>query len=566
LVFDPNKSVTLHSTGNITVLGLLIVHPARARIEHKVVFEGVNERDYVGGGCNALSTDVGLWVKGAGRIDLIGTERLPWARAATHLHPGMATITLDREARGWRKGDELAITPTLPPTAGDPTATYDIAVVASVRGRDVTLHRPLRYSHPRVSPGRGMIFGAEVLNLTRNVRIEGTPGRRAHVLISARAKQRIVQTSLRHLGPRQGPGGNAGTSVVLGRYMLHFHGCGDGSRGSLVEAVVARDGGSHAFVPHASHGVTFRRCISHDTCDDPYWWDLRPSPRVAAAPTDDTLWEHCVASLVRCDPPFRGYRMSGFTLGVGYNNKAIGNVAVGVLGNKTAAGFVWPESGSGLWQFTGNVAHNNRANGGFVWQNNGSPHLINEFVSYHNGGAGIEHGAYRNGYRYQSATLYGNRIAALVLHATSRSESMRFDDTVFDGANMSGHVVVTGSHRLPALAPVVFSNSTFKNYRSSAVRIGSAGGQVREPDRLDFVSCAFAANEFWFESELHPDSVVRVQDTHRSAIKITPGHSSNTVWRSMWNAGEKRIEPFSGTIPVARFDPGAKMADQDICD
>ena len=42
------------------------------------------------------------------------------------------------------------------------------------------------------------------------------------------------------------------------------------------------------------------------------------------------------------------------------------------------------------------LSHNNKVNGIFVWQNNPGKSVIDRFVAYHNGKAGIEHGAYKN--------------------------------------------------------------------------------------------------------------------------------------------------------------------------
>ena len=111
---------------------------------------------------------------------------------------------------------------------------------------------------------------------------------------------------------------------------------GNASRGSLVEGCVVREAGHHAFVPHASHGVTFRDCVAHDTMSSAYWWD----PGAGNA-TRDAVLDRCVASNVHTDGT--DFRLSAFWLGQGEGNVAIGCVAVGVLGNKNASGFQWPE-------------------------------------------------------------------------------------------------------------------------------------------------------------------------------------------------------------------------------
>src|SRR5665811_2150173 len=146
------------------------------------------------------------------------------------------------------------------------------------------------------------------MNLTRNVRISGTASGRTHVLIHSAVPQAISHVEVRHVGPQEVT--DDGHEGVMGRYGLHFHHCGNGSRGSSVSGVVVAQAGNHAFVPHESHGITFTECVSHDTSDDAFWWD-KPDG------SHEISWIGCVASLVRTDPYYRGYRLAGFVLGVG---------------------------------------------------------------------------------------------------------------------------------------------------------------------------------------------------------------------------------------------------------
>ena len=130
--------------------------------------------------------------------------------------------------------------------------------------------------------------------------------------------------------------------------------CGDGSRGSQVVGTVVRDCGSHAFVPHMSNGVTFKDCVAYSVNEDAYWWD----PGTATERHDV---EPLPRSQVAADPRRSGATAwRGSTLVVGSGNSLIDSVAVGNLGSKGATGFIWPESGSGLWTFQGCVAHNNK--------------------------------------------------------------------------------------------------------------------------------------------------------------------------------------------------------------
>ena len=73
----------------VTVDGALRMRPASADVEHRLVFTGVDESIYVGGGMTAdghlhepIETDVGLWVLGDGVVDLVGAPKTAWTTLA----------------------------------------------------------------------------------------------------------------------------------------------------------------------------------------------------------------------------------------------------------------------------------------------------------------------------------------------------------------------------------------------------------------------------------------------------------------------------------------------------
>jgi hypothetical protein len=315
------------------------------------------------------------------------------------------------------------------------------------------------------------------------------------------------------MGPRKPDGGFS--EFVVGRYALHLHMCEDGSRGSLVEGVVIRDAGSHAFVPHLSNGITFRDCISHDTYEDAYWWDDPPDTRTAGDPSHDILYDRCVASRVQHDPPYRGYRLTGFFIGAGNGNVARGCVAVGVQGATDASGFEWPEGSEGVWKFTGCVAHNNTEHGIFTWQNTGLVHVIDHYVGYHNTEAGISHGAYQNPYVYRDSVLYGNGYAAVAVHATASVRPLSFTNLRCDGAGLSDYLVVAERHepRLEVGAPTTFSGCVFRGARKAA--FGFVYDGEDGPTNLELFSvrnCRFSGNEFWLAGDIQPGSEIAVSD------------------------------------------------------
>lgn len=480
LVFDPKRDVTLRTRKNVIVRGRLVMQPASANIVHRLVFKGVNESRFVGGGQRPLATDVGLWVMGRGQLSLRGTAKRGWMRAARGVRAGSRKIRFRRSPRGWEAGDELIITPTARPTSPGFDTGFERVKIRAVRGRTVVLSRKIRRPHPRVL-GRG----PEVLNLTRNVRIEGTRKGRAHVLIRSRSRQIIKHAGLRHMGPRQ-PTAEGNTENVAGRHPLHFHMSRNGSRGSVVAGVVARDSGGHAFVPHLSHGITFRDCIAYNVHDAPYWWPGPPDTRTDGPPSHRIKFVRCIAAKVLTDPPFRGFRLAAFVLGAGNGNVCIRCTAVGVLGNKNASGFEWPEgTGDSVWRFENNLAHNNRVNGIFVWQNTGKVHPVDDFVAYHNGQSGIEHGAYGNAYQYRGAVLLANGQASVILHGEGTGPgTLRFQKIVAHGDGISeyGFLAVEPAVDLEGHRAIV-CGTTISGTRVGDFGVAYAGDTVA--DRFD---------------------------------------------------------------------------------
>jgi G8 domain len=464
LAFAEDRSATLELGGNLVVEGTLEMVAPDPKVRQTIRFVGIDEGAVRGGGHEVLDSDVGLWAHHHGRLDIRGAAKTSWTRT-TGAKAGDRRLTLEAPPVGWQAGDDLVVVPSLPPTSGNFSEAFDEAKLRSVSGAEITLDGPLTYDHPSAGG-----FHPEVLNLTRNVRIGGTPDGHAHLMSMATHKQTIDYAELRYVGV---PG-------KQGRYGIHFHEAGDGSRGSQVVGTVVRDAGNHAFVAHASHGVQFRQTISYNTEGDAYWWDPGPD-------TDDVLYDFAVAALVKPDGdgPDK-FRLCGFRMMQGSGNTARNSVAVGVQGSATSSGFHWPEEGDphAEWTFEGNVSHNNALHGAFNWQNDSRRHDIKDSVFYYNGEYGIDHGAYLNTYHFSGVTLYGNGEAGLNLRAGSRGgRGLRFDDLLFDGAGISQHGIVADDHTLASEGDAtVFSRTELRG--STGPEVAMSPAQV--PYGIDF--------------------------------------------------------------------------------
>jgi hypothetical protein len=460
---------------NVVVRGKLVNQNERgARVAATLRFRNVRESAMRGGSDAVLASDVGLWVIGDGEVELRGAPKTAWTRAVRALAARQRVIDV-ASAAGWRRGDRLVFTPTVGWSSANGRVTnfydrLDVRAILGIAGNRITV-APLTHPHPLL-PGN---VGCEVLNLTRDVKLEGTATGRSHATwLHARRPVRLSHVEVARMGV---PG-------RLGRYPLHWHMMGNAARGSLVEGVVVHDCSNHAFVPHSSHGMTLRGCVAHGIAGDAYWWDLD-------AFTNANVWDRCVASRIGS-----GGRVAGFNLGLHDRrvanaiNTIKGCVAVGMLdddydlagvNSNDNAGYIWPEIDiddvseellGTPWVFDGNLAHNCGGNGMFVWQNDAHSHLVNRSRVYHCS-VGINHGAYGNNYVYRDVVMRGVH-RAIWQHAASggRMAYERIDATV-----LGPHAVQLNSATGGAPSDAIdFRSCRFLGYTQAGVRASGEGG------------------------------------------------------------------------------------------
>jgi hypothetical protein len=260
-------------------------------------------------------------------------------------------------------------------------------------------------------------------NLHRDIEIKGS-GSIKFLHGSERSVIRYVEIDLR-------------PDREVGHYPLHWHHVGNGSRGTLVEGVVVKNSTNHAFVPHASHGITFRDTIARNIEREAYWWD-------PGAESNNIVYDHALADGVHFPKGVDDslyHRIGAFFLGQGTANVVRDSVAKNTNAGGECSGFHWPELDHGVWGFFDNSAYEPTCFGIFTWQNDSLPHVINGFTS----NSGVSHGAYVNDYRYNDLD-----VSAVELHALGRSKNI-----IFDGGDL-GHVR-TMRHALEGL-PVIFRN------------------------------------------------------------------------------------------------------------
>jgi hypothetical protein len=320
-----------------------------------------------------------------------------------------------------------------------------------------------------------------------------------------------------------------GGSDITGRYGLHIHHAGNGSRGTVVDGLVIRDTKGHAFVPHMSNGITFKNTIAFNVRGEAYWWDEGDT-------SDDIVFDKAVAARVNMVPGGENHRMSAFFLGAGRNVTVTNSVAVGVQNNEGGAdrsGYIWPEDAEATWTFRNNRAHNNDSNGIFVWQNNELPHIIDGFVAYYNADAGVEHGAYTNSYVYKNLVLRNNGTA-IHSHALGEPGDGAADTQIWSNIKTFGGTLVIDEHARNAERPVRFVDCDL-----GRVNVDDQGGP--EASVYDFIRCGLEPSDFDLGGA-RSDSVFRVQRSNGTAYRLT-GSGSVTNISAFYN----------GTVPGTGF-------------
>jgi hypothetical protein len=374
-------------------------------------FVGANRNQYVGGGLTftpSVANDIGIWITGSGVLDIQGTPKQGWNRTGTHTT--------------WAPGDEYWITPT---------AQGDIEMRRWYPGQPI----------PQVDP---RVPSAEVINVTRDILIQG-PG---HIFINSSSPQRIEYVRLERMGIAQH---FTKKDLTTGRYAIHFHFSGEGSRGSVVRGVAAVNSEGRVYVPHESHGITFEDNVSIGSFGEGFWWDHGHF-------TNDVSVDRILIAGANFPEEISGRSsfVASMHLGEGNGNRMTNSVATASWGSTESHGYQWEpgtteiDSKSDAWAFVGNVSHNNGGTGLRFWTNERDPHLVENHVSYRNR-IGVETGAYNNSVRYSNLLLVEEE---LIQHSTSSPQDKLGRQAGYDGLTIlarSGPALIAGGRRLQPL-------------------------------------------------------------------------------------------------------------------
>ena len=505
--FDPDVSSTLRVTnGSILVEGTLRMRPASPAVTHRIVFENINEQGFKGGGLGPtgpsdpiLASDPGLWAVRNGVLDIVGSEKTGWTR--------------DPEtAKGWTDKCELRVTPT---TAGD------------LDSRSWKLGDAVPRAYAAVPK-------AEVFNLTRNVIIGGTPTGRSHVFINTNGPQTIKYANFEHTGPRCSCSGaefGQKNGPVVGRWGVHFHMMGNASRGSLVEGVVVAKGAGRGFVPHTSHGITFRDTVAYDVEKGGYWWDI--NEKRVKHETEDTLYDHALA----VDTTSSGFLLPDSAQPD--SNVIRDSVAAGVEPDglaTTVAGFQWGSKGDGVWLTDGLVSHNNRRNW-YRW-NNHSFHERSLNTTVYNGNAAFIQGAYGANHLFTGFVSRGDLVEWKTSSGSKKPTSATLAGIIdfdIDVAGRHPQALLLAGSQVAGNKPTVFKDGKLAGYTG---QYAVTGELLHNSRFFDFVRV-----ETKDGTELSPadisiragnkskglNTVIRIQRSNGDAWRIAYNQAGRTV-------------------------------------
>jgi hypothetical protein len=487
---------------------------------------------------DVITADVGLWAMGSGLLDLIGSPKTSFVRAAGNIPSGASTISLNGTPSGWQADDDITIAPTESPTVGSAfTNGFEDRKITSISGSSLTMSAGTLRVHPQINN----MWAAEVINLTRNVRIEGTATGRTHIFIRSSVPQTIKNIQIRYIGPRKNRTGDSTPEFVLGRYGIHFHHCGNGSVGSLVEGCVIRDTGSHCYVPHGSNGITMKGNAAYNFMEIAFWWDVLDL-------THGITWDsnivakgsflHNAADIDNGDAPT--FTVSAFLLGVGDDNVCNNNIAIGMTGDfRNGGGYFWQEGLiESVWEFKGNMAHN--CCGGLVtWQNNLKLHVIEDSVLYNNE-IGIYHGAYSNSYLYRGGYVYNSQIT--IKASSGNSMRVKFENLVIDAAGLD-YAIKMEEGPLDGELPIMIRNCTITGHRKAGISNESPNA-TKKVDILQCTTSGIAggalsllsgAVDYLLSPLAGSNEVIRVQPVSGQPYMLT-------------KSGKTNIAPFAPTI------------------
>jgi cell migration-inducing and hyaluronan-binding protein len=195
--------------------------------------------------------DRGIMIAG-GTLNLHGNRTNSWTKLAGTAKAGSARIEV-LNARGWRKGDVIALAST------DYDSTQaEQRTIAAIAGNVITLDQPLKYMHfGKIT--FGVDERGEVGLLTRNILIHASDDAErsyfgGHIMAEAGAKMYVSGVELTRMGQ----------NMHLARYPIHWHIDGEG-RGQYIANSSIHDTYSRCVTVHGTNDVRVENNVTYNT-------------------------------------------------------------------------------------------------------------------------------------------------------------------------------------------------------------------------------------------------------------------------------------------------------------
>lgn len=484
----------------------------------------INEDDFIGAIAATADTpsnemdfvpqDRGIWLFDYARFNISGAYKTHMVKAEGSIFKGAKSFKVKQSTADWQDGDLISIAPML---KGDLLGFEERKFIKTSDPFLVTLDRPLDKDHPQFDR-----FTAEVLNLSHNITIGGTVTGKTHIWQMSKAKQGFKSVAIEYVGPRNSRYAEKPTQRygLTGRYGLHWHHAGWDVKGTVIENVLIKHCGHNCFVPHGSHGMTFKNTLAYDFNGHAYWWDNKHS-------THETTFDNIILAK---SYPINQHISGGCKMGMGWGNKWINVTAIGVatggsLGNNVGAAMLWQANDEGIHEILGGALIHHCGVGITFWQNSTSPHPVHGIVLFHNTHH-VNNGAYVNGNTYEGLEVYGE--GEFKLKANSRGSNFQiWKDIKTDCKGLQDYAWRAIHAPLDTDNPTKIQGCTFKGYNKAALEYTN--------DRLrpiDFINCTFEKgldSVVFFTETANPNSIIRVQMADGTAWQYQKGQPRKSI-------------------------------------
>lgn len=508
VALDPTKNITITTTKNIILTGKLISRP-NPDVTHTIRFTGIDENKFVGGGDTVLDSDTGLWVIGAGQLDLQG-RYMNITDNYNAIAPGFVDFLKDA----------LDLSPANMRIEGTTSGQSHVFVKSSQP--QFIRYVQFRYMGPRKDQNKDgakeLVTGRYACHFhhcedgSRGTIIEGCIARdcNSHCFV---------------------PHGSHGITM----------------RNNIVYNVTE---------------TPFWYDFGHRTND--LLWDNNLVVKVGYVPRSqdqdsDGAPTFGAGGFVLGSG--NGNRCNGNTV-IGTSGEQRG-----------AGAYIWPELRNDAdntlqledsWEFQDNTAINCPI-GISVWQNNLHHHIVRN-TTIINCPIAIFHGAYGNHYRYVGGKITGGHIEVRAASATTNR--VRFEDMEIDAGGQD-YAVILGEGPLlddnpPAgTAPILFLHCKFSNFKKKAIIDQNPGPGWKWADVVD---CGLTADQCQVSTSARSGETIRLQEGEKAWKLSKSGKSEIAKFApSLWGTGTglkaEYYTPDFKTLLLTRIEPNINLFD-----